>query len=404
MSLKSLLPLALLLAAAGAPAQTPAEPLRFATWNLGWHLDAAAAKTWVAACNQPFTLQGALWKPGSGEGSKPAWDLPWGRNAPIEWDIGQQPPCDSYQVGQGAERQTLHVSEAQYLQRNARIAGFIRERLQPDVMAFQEVSGAQAVRELMGPDYEVCSYEGHKVQRVAIAWKRSLGAGRCEVHWPLALPAKPMKEQVRPGLALTLQRDGRTLKVLTVHLKSSCVSLLEDQVRTPGRGQLDGDETNCQQLQAQVEPLKAWVAEQARGADALVMLGDFNRDLNHEAGEPADAPLRAANGRTRNLLRTLNAASPKPLTLLGAQCEGGVAGLCSLGKRQPLARDDYGKVRAELGCRNPLGLDHVLLAGAAHSREGVFKQALGADGVTRADALALSDHCPVLGRIALSAP
>lgn len=48
----------------------------------------------------------------------------------------------------------------------------------------------------------------------------------------LSLPALPGDSQVRPGYTVTLRLSGRSVRFLTVHLKSGCVSPLE-------RGKLD---------------------------------------------------------------------------------------------------------------------------------------------------------------------
>ena len=334
----------------------------------------------------------------AGEGTKSGWQLPWGRNAPVEWDIGTLPPCDIYQAGSGPQRSVVPITEANWAQRVARIGTVIRDRIQPDVIAFQEVSGAQAIRELLGKGYEVCSYEGHKVQRLAIAWKASLGPGRCEVDWPLALPERALRDQVRPGLALTLQHEGKPLTVMTIHLKSSCVSPLDEQERGPGRGRLDGEEPNCKHLQEQVKPLEAWLERKARETEALVLLGDFNRNLAHEAAESPEAPVRTAE-RTRNLWRELNDGSPS-LSLLSPQCEGAIEGVCAIGKQRLLAREEYGQLRSELGCRNPIGLDHVVIGAGLKSSGATLKVPLGRLAETRADGqLGLSDHCPVVATV-----
>ena len=382
----------LLLSTLLATAAAQAAPLKVATWNLGWHLDAASAKTWIAACSRPFALQDGIWKPvaQAAEGTQPGWALPWGRNAPVEWDIGVMPPCDVFQ----ANRAVVPVTEAAYAERSVEISRFIREQIAPDVIAFQEVNGVPAIRELLGAGWEVCGYEGHKIQRLAFAWKASLGPGRCEVNWPLSLPDRPMREQVRPGLALKLNVEGKPVSFLTVHLKSSCVSPMDDR-RAEGRGQLDGEDTHCRQLQSQVKPLEAWLDAELKGSERLVILGDFNRNLTHEAAEATELPVRNGD-RTRNLWRELNDGEPKPLTLLGAQCEGN---LCALGKGRPLGREEFGQLRQQLGCRNPLGLDHVVIAGQLSSPAGAHKVSLGdkANTVVNGDQvqLGLSDHCPV---------
>lgn len=400
--------LALAAATLFAAAAAHAAPLKVATWNLGWHLDRELAASWIAACSRPFALDGDTWKPvaQAGEGTRPGWQLPWGRNAPVEWDIGTLPPCDIYQAARPGEtqRSVVPVTEAQWAQRVARIGTVIRDQIQPDVIAFQEVSGEKAIRELLGKNWRICAYDGHKVQRLAIAWKASLGEGRCTVDWPLSLPERPLREQVRPGLSLTLQVDGQPVSVMTVHLKSSCVSPMDDQSRTPGRGQLDGEESNCRHLQQQVRPLEAWIETQAAAnGNRIVVLGDFNRNLGHEASEPSDSPVRIGE-RTRNLWRELNDGSPT-LELLSPQCEGELGAVCSLAKQRLLDGRDMGRLRGELGCRNPIGLDHVVIGSALQSPGGAFKQSLGRAGETRwlpdgNAELGLSDHCPVVATVA----
>lgn len=407
--MKSLATLALgaLLASTGA-----AAPLKVVTWNLGWHLSQAETRDWIAACSAPFALDNGTWKPAAAAGAdtKAGWDLPWGRNAPVQWDIGVRPPCDVYQ----ANRAVVPVTEAAYATRVARIGSVLRDQMQADVIAFQEISGAAAAREILGQGYEVCSYEGHKVQRLAIAWKKSLGTGTCRVEWPLSLPERPMREQVRPGLSATLEIGGQRLKVLTVHLKSSCVSPLDERA-TEGRGQLDGNEPNCVSLQQQVAPLEAWLDREAADRSALVLLGDFNRNLSHEAHEAPDAVVRSAGGsatdphgpgvKVRSLWRELNDDQPVPLTLLEAQCGSDVdpGGVCRLNKAQNLGREALNPLRGaqSLGCRNPLGLDHIVIAGPVQAPGGASKHALGRLAHTgaaqegREAQLGLSDHCPL---------
>jgi endonuclease/exonuclease/phosphatase family metal-dependent hydrolase len=407
---------ALALSAALLSAPLAAAPLKVATWNLGWHLSQEEAKAWIAACGAPFALDNGIWKPAptAGADTKPGWELPWGRNAPVQWDIGVMPPCNVYQAPGPQGLAVVPVTESAFATRAARIGSIVRDQIQADVIAFQEVSGAAAIRELLGGGYEVCSYEGHKVQRLAIAWKKSLGAGSCSVDWPLSLPERALRDQVRPGLTLALTVKGQRLKVLTVHLKSSCVSPIDERA-AEGRGQLDGTEPNCQSLQQQVAPLEAWVDREAADGSALVLLGDFNRNLAHEASEPADVPARSAGGKAsdphgpnvkvRSLWRELNDGQPVALTLLENQCTPDVdaPGFCKLAKTGILGRDQMGRLRSgdALGCRNPIGLDHIVLAGPAKATQGAFKHPLGRLALTyaaqegREAQLGVSDHCPV---------
>lgn len=400
-----------------APGAASAAEIRVATWNLGWHLDTAAAAAWMQACGQPFA-QGpdGRWRP-SPQGTQTGWELRWGRDAPIEWDIGARPPCDVFQSG----GRIVPVTPEAWAVRLRQIREVLGQRVNADIVAFQEVSGAQAVREVLpegGAGWEVCSYEGHKVQRLAIAWKRGLGRQvSCEVEWSLSLPQRESREQPRPGLALTLEVGGRRLRVLTLHLKSSCVTPLDDRV-TEGRGQLDSDEPNCVLLQAQVPALEAWIESQSRGVDGLVVMGDFNRNLAHENREDPKAPVRSRGAptdphgpgnRVRNLWREVNDGVPasSTLQLLDSACPGDAAvqGLCEAARSRRLEREELGRLTAStaLGCRNPIGLDHIVASPAWKPRDAT-KVALGLFGRTSAASppgrpqplLAVSDHCPLV--------
>lgn len=407
---------------AAAQSVPRADPLRVVTWNLGWHIDRDAAREWIARCSAAFTrpTPEARWTPLPAGAPAPAdaptgWTLRWGRYAPIDWDIGRWPPCDVYQFG----GRIVPVTEAAWDARLARLRELLATRVPADVIAFQEVSGPGAVAPLL-PGGEaawgLCGVEGHKVQGLVIAWRRAAAQGLgCEVDWALSLPQAPRAAQPRPGLAATLRVGDRTVRVLTVHLKSSCVSPL-DEGPPEGRGRLDGEEPNCVVLQQQVAPLEAWLERQSAGVDGLVLLGDFNRNLAHEAAEPATAAVRSAGTpaephrpgvRTRNLWRDLNDGEPasSALRLLPNRCPeaGADARLCvEVGQRR-LTRDEYRHLGSAevLGCRNPIGLDHVTVGGRLLGTEA-HKVALGAVGRTLpVDAarpvaqLGLSDHCPL---------
>ena len=394
-----------------------AADVTVATWNLGWHLDAPLATRWIAACSQKFS------KPGNGEnwrpdpaGTKTGWQLRWGRDAKIDWDIAQLPPCDVWQ----SRFKPVAVTEAALAKRRQQIAEVLAKRVNADVIAFQEVSSVQAVREVLpdgGRDYEVCGFTSHKVQRLAFAWRRSVATavGGCEVYSPLALPERPVKEQPRPGLSVTLRIGGKVTRFMTVHLKSSCVSPLEGGGGT--RGQLASDDKACSVLQAQLQPLENWLQERSQGVDAVVMLGDFNRNIAHEASLPANTPVRS-QGRSTNLWREVNDGVPAAslLTALDTACplDATSAALCKDAKSRVLDKPEMAQLTdaKALGCRNPIGLDHIavrLPAGAAAGAVPVAeKVALGFLGRTLEASdkrpeplLAVSDHCPLRARLSL---
>ncbi|PIT06398.1 hypothetical protein TSA1_29760 [Bradyrhizobium nitroreducens] len=389
-----------------------ARDIRIATWNLGWHLSQAEAKEWIRDCGQPFSLNPAsgLFEPSTTGATKPGWELKWGRNAKIKWDIAIKPPCDVYQAG----FKIVPVTEAAYQKRAQQLQDFIRTNLDPDIITFQEVSGATAVREVLpnnGADYEICSFDTFKVQRLAIAWKRTLGTGsECSVIAPLSLPDLAATDQVRPGLSLTLQIDGKPLRVMTVHLKSSCVSPLED------RGKLDGGGDACAILQKQMHPLEDWL-EASSATMPVVLMGDFNRNLSHEKNSIAKSAVRSdgsdpasplpAGVLVRSLYGEVNDGAPASSALLHLEPECQVnpvaKQLCERSKRELFDQDALKPLTKadSLGCRNPIGLDQMLVSASISVPYSATKLAIGRFGGTRPAGqshsdplLAISDHCP----------
>jgi len=404
----------MLIALSTAAVAAEAQELKVATWNLGWHLSRAEAQQWIAECGAPFSLNSTtkLWEPA--QSGKPGWELKWGRNAPIAWDIGQLPPCDVYQAGWNI----VPVTEKAYEKRLQQIATVISGSLQPDIIAFQEVSGEQAVRDVLpnnGADYNVCAFTGFKVQRLAFAWKKTLGpAAECAVEPAVSLPSLPAADQVRPGLSLALDLDGKTLRLLNVHLKSSCVSPLE--AKGPNdKGALAGSNSACATLQQQVAPLEHWLEAKSKDTNRIVVLGDFNRNLWHE--RHAAGPVRTDNSdpagplpgsaKVISLLGEINDGVPgrSQLTLLEEACLVNATSqtACKVAESSVSknAQDTLRKTD-NLGCRNPIGLDHILIGSGMTAPGHAEKFPLGRMGRTLSansshpdPLLALSDHCPL---------
>lgn len=420
----ALLPTLLGGALAAAPAQ--AEPLRVASWNLGWHVSMAELPAWTAQCGKSYEKNAAdgVWRvvPDGKEGSTVGWFIRESRSTLEGVDLAKMPPCGVYEA---PNRAKLAVTAGAIAERNQRIAALLREQVRPDVIAFQEVSGTAAVREALGDQagrYNVCSFDGqYKVQRLAFAWRKELGEALepCQVIDAISLPeAKPI-DQVRPGYTLTLKVRGQVLRFLTLHLKSSCVSPLD------GRGKLDQDRgptDPCPILQQQVAPLEAAFEQLPKGADNFIVLGDFNRNLWHEANELEGARALRSDGstdlskprpagvKTQNLYREINdgepAASRAALVSLDCKLAPALASLCERSKTEALRREELAPLTAAdaLGCRNPIGLDHIIISDGLKARlRGAQKVAIGAQGQTlapaegKADAtLAVSDHCPIV--------
>jgi endonuclease/exonuclease/phosphatase family metal-dependent hydrolase len=416
----------LILLLSGAAAQ--ARDLTVATWNLGWHQSLSEARAWIAACSQPFALKTntGLWTPTGGlaaPDTKPGWELRWGRDAKIAWDIGAMAPCDVYQ----ASFKIVPVTETAYANRQRQIRDLIARDVNADVIAFQEVSGVEAVREILpdgGSGYDLCGFTGFKVQRLVIAARKSLGGfSECLVEAALSLPNAPVREQPRPGLSATLTIDGKPLRIMTVHLKSSCVSPLEANARNPERGMLEGNDPHCIILQRQVRPIEAWI--EGRATVPTIMLGDFNRNLSHEIASIPRSQVRSdgsdpagplpSDARVRSLIGEVDDGQPaaSKLTLLETTCPINAVSeeFCRRAKSEAFTREELRPLtRSEnLGCRNPIGLDHVLVSQGLATGASARKVPLGRLGSARPAGdrfpnplLALSDHCPLVATVTVS--
>lgn len=400
------------------PAPALARDLTVVTWNLGWHVDKATAADWIAKCNGLFDKDPAsgVWKPSTTGSGIPGWQVNFREK--VEWDWVRFPVCDVYK---DRSFDTVPVTVGAYDKRLQQLNDFIQNTIPADVYAFQEVSGEQAVREALpdgGAGYEVCTFTEFKVQRLAIAWKSELGsAAACKVESSLSLPDNREEDQPRPGLSVDLTIDGMLVRFLNVHLKSSCVSPLQDN------GDLtDNQDRDCRILQQQVAPLEKWVEERFAGTDKVVMLGDFNRNFWHEVqdtgpvrtdGSSPHTPL-PAGVLAKDLFGEVFDEEPASttVTLLHETCpkNGTTMALCAKGGTGLLTPDERRQLSQSqnLGCRNPLGLDHILISRglgvaqpAEHVAVGVFGGTKPASETHPDPLLAISDHCPMVAKLTL---
>ena len=395
-----------------------ARDLTVATWNLGWHIDKATAADWISKCNGKFEKDPntKVWKPSTTGSGIPGWQVDF--HEEVEWDWTKFPVCNVYN---DANHHTVPVTVAAYDKRLQQLNNFIQNTLPADIYAFEEVSGESAVREALpnhGAGYEICTFPDFKVQRLAIAWKSEFGAASaCTVEPALSLPDNPDADRPRPGLSVDLMIDGKPLRVLAVHLKSGCVSPLE------ASGDLTHDQDrDCRILQQQIVPIEKWVEGQFSGSDKVIMLGDFNRNFWHERedtgpvrtdGSSPQAPL--PNGvLAKNLFAEVFDNDPAFTTvaLLHEACPKNATTktLCQKGETKLLTSDESDELRRSrnLGCRNPLGLDHILIGRGMSSAHPAEHVAIGVFGGTKPASeghpdplLAISDHCPLVAKLTL---
>jgi endonuclease/exonuclease/phosphatase family metal-dependent hydrolase len=271
------------------------------------------------------------------------------------------------------------------------------ERENVKVIAFQEVSGVDVVKRVLGKhanDWDACAAKHNAFQTIAFAWDKraSTSPGACNTDATLAVldpPTDPAAfRRVRPGLALTLNVNGAAVSFLNVHLKSGCASVNDSNPRFPGR-LLDAANDACEVLNRQVAPLENWIEAVAAKTPRLVLLGDFNRRIDDEetiapakdkvradGSDPASPNKVAANGKvaTRYLWQELSDGTPTLHQVALSTSEG--------------------------GCKGFQGLDHIVISDALKRlNPGVI--ASKKIGVLEAEGqlIETSDHCPRVAQL-----
>jgi hypothetical protein len=160
--------------------------------------------------------------------------------------------------------------------------------------------------------------------------------------------------------------------------------------------------------------------EVGAGNTSFVFIGDFNRNMWHEAIEVVGAKAVRSDGSsdltttrnrevlTQNLLKEINDGVPtsSKATLLELACPGveDIQALCKRAKTQAVPRNELAPLASKdgLGCRNPVALDQILVSDdlAPKVREarkvaiGFYGRSLGPTESKPDPLLAVSDHCP----------
>jgi endonuclease/exonuclease/phosphatase family metal-dependent hydrolase len=168
-----------------------------------------------------------------------------------------------------------------------RLAGYAR-KLNADIVAFQEVDGADAAALVFDPKrYTLLTIDEAVTQRVGLAVRRDIPVRRNPDY--TALDVQPGAAfPLRDGLDATLSLPGgRNVRVLVVHLKTGCQAGSLAGSRRPA----------CMLLARQVPLLAEWVAARQREGVAFLVMGDFNRVL--DTPEEMGAALAQAAPLTR---------------------------------------------------------------------------------------------------------
>jgi endonuclease/exonuclease/phosphatase family metal-dependent hydrolase len=407
-----------------------AAELKFASWNLGWHISNEELPAWIQACSKRYARGGeGIWQLSDQDTAQIGWQVSEYRARIAGLDMTKMPPCSVYSAN--GMKGSLAVTPNAHEKRLTQLAQVLSKEVNADVIAFQEVSGAQSVREALGDsanDYTVCSFDNEfKVQRLAFAWRKNKfqQVGNCVVHREIALSHLPPDQQLRPGFSVTLKAGNTTYRLLNLHLKSGCVSALDgghlDAAPKVRKSKGIKKDDPCPVLQQQIAPLETVFETLAQGVDHFIVLGDFNRNLWHEINAP-DQAIRANNTEptspltdttTNNLYRELNdgmpASSKAFLVKLNCSVDSESQALCDYATKAPLKGADKQKLvnSRALGCRNGVGLDHFLISetlkpkvvGAEKIAIGRFGSSQGPNAVRSEPLLSVSDHCPIVLRV-----
>ena len=384
-----------------------------ASFNMGWAGTPAEFARSVSVCSAP-AVDYCDMRARIERGATAATDAEKARAARCQADTQaaaggrdasmRVPPCNAYRPPRpapGAPRMDPAASRvpAAYQEKVEQLTATVDRLIAHEgvrVIAFQEVSGAEVVRLVLGRHadrFEACAAKHDAFQTIAFAWDKTLSTrpGVCETEAGLAVldPANDPKafRRVRPGLALTLTVNGAPVTFMNVHLKAGCASVTQEDARFPGR-LLDDPAEACEVLNRQVAPLEAWIESVARKSPRFVWMGDFNRRIDDEeklavakekvradGSDPASSH-KASSGKvpTRYLWPELNDGSPALFQVPLSTKEG--------------------------GCTGFTGLDHIVISEALKKdNPGVVSSKKVAVAEKPGQRIETSDHCPRVAQL-----
>ncbi len=368
---------ALLAAAASAQPQSFA----IASFNLGWWVNNAEFTQMVSNCSQtpPVAAEGL-------------------------------PPCNVYPIshGRGTQTQVILAPTPAYWEAKRTALRNTLQRVNADVVAFEEVSGIAAARAVLGSNadpYLFCESalrDGRtpEAQRLVIAARQAAFPRlNCRTDEALRVLDKSTQRYVRPALIAELQtQDGKAVKVIALHLKSRCASPMGDERFSPSGELLTSTSTHCITLRDQGAPLEQLIEREVGAGQNVIMLGDFNRkihlELDRRLGSAREAlpsspagsdvsgkGIPTANDRVRLLWPEVNDGDPPESRLHILPTE----------PRNP-------------GCTGFEGLDHITVSASLRSANPQVRAEhipMASFGGIDNDALPASDHCPLRARLRL---
>jgi exonuclease III len=175
-----------------------------------------------------------------------------------------------------------------------------RARLDPDVIALQEMGNPKAAARIFPPDeYEVI-FEGRYQPNqpgdvyTALALRKNKAKIIEKGDYVLLSVIHDADRAVRRGVRALLEVDGHRFWVMSVHLKSGCFA---KSLKPPSASGPD-----CKTLAKQMAPLEQWIDEKEATGLPLIIMGDFNRKFD-------------VHGQSDHLWAEVDDGQPPPLNL-----------------------------------------------------------------------------------------
>ncbi|TYK74120.1 hypothetical protein FSY45_19965 [Comamonas sp. Z1] len=123
---------ALTVAVYAIAAAAHAQPVRIATWNLGWHVASTELPAWIAQCNKLYLKNktSKVWDlvPEGTTGAKRGWEVTESRATLEGVDLSMMPPCAVYQ----ANFKGVAVTANAYAKRDQQIAQLLERDVRPE--------------------------------------------------------------------------------------------------------------------------------------------------------------------------------------------------------------------------------------------------------------------------------
>lgn len=259
-----------------------AQPLRVATWNVEHWMDEARFAQWRAFCEP----------------------LQWTDPEPPKMRPPELTYCDALDGADFSGRLvSLPVRDEAAWDAKRRLLAATVARLDADLVAFQEVADAAAVARIVPGGWRIATTaeltRSQPIAQnvgVAIAPRLASRIGRVELVPGLA-QAGADGRLTRPGLAVEIDvGGGRRAWLLVVHLKAGCRMGRMDRSGGGRDARSQRRRAACAVLQAQVPVLEGWIDAHVSQTSAVILAGDFNRDLSDERARqwPAHADATGA--------------------------------------------------------------------------------------------------------------